>query len=115
MSSFSPYDPVPKTNAMHTGSVLLTNNVGLHARPSVKLTQLAKRFGAHIEFALATTGPWVDAKSPVKVMRFKAAKGETLHFRTSGADAAAALAAIVALVEGGFAIEAVEAPQAPQK
>ena len=114
MSSFSPYDPVPKTNAMHTGSVLLTNNVGLHARPSVRLTQLAKRFGAHIEFALAATGPWVDAKSPVKVMRFKAAKGETLYFRASGSDAADALAAIVALVERGFASEAEESSQPPQ-
>ena len=111
----SPDDSIPKTNAVHTGSVLLTNDVGLHARPSVKLTQLAKRFGAHIEFALGTGGPWVDAKSPVKVMRFKAAKGETLHFRASGSDAAAALGAIVALVEGGFAVEAVEAPESPQK
>src|SRR5207247_11426142 len=57
MTAFSPSDPVPKTNAVHTGSALLTNDVGLHARPSVKLTQLAKRFGAHIEFARATTGP----------------------------------------------------------
>jgi phosphocarrier protein HPr len=97
-----PCDSMPKTTAMHTGSVLLTNDVGLHARPSVKLTQLAKRFGAHIEFARATTGPWVDAKSPVKVMRFKAAKGETLHFRASGVDAADALAAIVSLVQRGF-------------
>jgi phosphocarrier protein HPr len=113
MTAFSPSDPVPKTNAVHTGSALLTNDVGLHARPSVKLTQLAKRFGAHIEFALAVNGPWVDAKSPVKVMRFKAAKGETLHFRASGADAAEALAAIVALVEGGFAIEAEESSQPP--
>src|SRR6266851_7926976 len=95
-------------NTSLTGSVLLTNEVGLHARPSVKLTQLAKRFDARIEFALATTGPWVDAKSPVKVMRFKAAKGQTLHFRASGGDAAAALAAVVALVERGFVIEAEE-------
>jgi phosphocarrier protein HPr len=102
----SPFDPVPKTNAMHTGSVVLTNEVGLHARPSVKLTQLAKGFAAHIEFARAETGPWVDAKSPVKVMRFKAAKGETLHFRAKGSDAAAAVAAIVALVERGFAADA---------
>jgi phosphocarrier protein len=111
----SPDDSIPKTNAVHTGSVLLTNDVGLHARPSVRLTQLAKRFGAHIEFALGTGGPWVDAKSPVKVMRFKAAKGETLHFRASGGDAVEALAAIVALVEGGFAVEAVEASESPQK
>jgi phosphocarrier protein HPr len=111
----SPYYPVPKTNAMHTGSVLLTNNVGLHARPSVKLTQLAKRFGAHIEFGRTATGPWVDAKSPVKVMRFKAAKGETLHFRASGSDAAEALAAIVSLVERGFATEGEESAQPPQQ
>ena len=87
-----------------TGSALLTNDVGLHARPSVKLTQLAKRFGASIEFALDAAGPWVDAKSPVKVMRFKAAKGAMLHFRAHGPDAAAALAAILALVEGEFGV-----------
>ncbi len=105
MSTSAPDDLVSKNDALHTGFVLLTNNVGLHARPSVKLTQLAKRFDARIEFALAATGPWVDAKSPVKVMRFKAAKGETLHFRASGDDAAEAVAAIVALVERGFAVE----------
>jgi phosphocarrier protein HPr len=96
-----------------TGSALLTNDVGLHARPSVKLTQLAKRFGARIEFALDATGPWVDAKSPVKVMRFKAAKGATLHFRASGPDASAALGAILALVEGGFAVDAEASSQLP--
>jgi phosphocarrier protein len=96
-----------------TGSALLTNDVGLHARPSVKLTQLAKRFGASIEFALDSAGPWVDAKSPVKVMRFKAAKGATLHFRASGPDASAALAAILALVERGFATDAEPSPQQP--
>ena len=93
------------------GSVLLTNDVGLHARPSVKLTQLAKRFDARIEFALDASGPWVDAKSPVKVMRFKAAKGETLHFRATGADARLALAAILALVARGFEPDADDTAQ----
>ena len=100
-------------NTSLTGSALLTNDVGLHARPSVKLTQLAKRFGARIEFALDAAGPWVDAKSPVKVMRFKAAKGETLHFRAHGPDAAVALAAILALVEGGFAIDSEASSREP--
>ena len=113
MTTIAPSDSVPKTNAMHIGSALLVNDVGLHARPSVKLTQLAKRFGAHIEFARETTGPWVDAKSPVKVMRFKAAKGEMLHFRAKGADAAEALAAIVSLVERGFVTEGEESSQPP--
>jgi phosphocarrier protein HPr len=96
-----------------TGSALLTNDVGLHARPSVKLTQLAKRFGANIEFAVDSAGPWVDAKSPVKVMRFKAAKGATLHFRASGPDASAALVAILALVEGGFAVDSEASAKQP--
>jgi phosphocarrier protein len=93
-----------------TGSALLTNEIGLHARPSVKLTQLAKRFAATIEFALEASGPWVDAKSPVKVMRYKAAMGATLFFRTRGPDAAEALAAVLALVQSGFET-AIDDPQ----
>src|SRR6266568_7339507 len=85
-----------------TASALLVNPVGLHARPSVKLTQCAKRFAARIELALAPDGPWTDAKSPVKVMRVKAPQGATLHFRVAGPDGKAALAAILALVHDGF-------------
>lgn len=85
-----------------TASALLTNEVGLHARPSVKLTQAAKRFQARIEVATAAAGPWVDAKSPVKIMRVKASKGETLHFRASGADAQEALDEIIGLVQRRF-------------
>jgi phosphocarrier protein HPr len=85
-----------------TASAVLVNPVGLHARPSVKLTQCAKRFAARIEFALAADGPWTDAKSPVKVMRVKAPQGATLYFRVTGPDGEAALAAMLALVHDGF-------------
>ena len=34
-----------------TASSLLTNEIGLHARPSVKLTKLAKTFASKIEVA----------------------------------------------------------------
>lgn len=85
-----------------TASALLTNAVGLHARPSVKLTQLAKSFAATVEIALDAAGPWIDAKSPVKVMRVKAPKGATLHVRATGEDAAAAAAAIADLVVRKF-------------
>lgn len=83
-------------------SVALENEVGLHARPSVKLTQLAKQFSAQIEFALEIGGPWIDAKSPVKVMRVKAPKGAVLYFRTMGSDAENALKAMVDLVRRKF-------------
>jgi len=85
-----------------TGSAVLVNAVGLHARPSVKLTQSAKRFTAKIELALAADGPWTDAKSPVKVMRVKAPQGATLHFRVTGPDGEAALDAMLVLVHDGF-------------
>ena len=85
-----------------TASAVLVNAVGLHARPSVKLTQCAKRFTAKIELALVADGPWTDAKSPVKVMRVKAPQGATLYFRVTGPDGEAALAAVLALVNDGF-------------
>lgn len=85
-----------------TASALLTNAVGLHARPSVRLTQLAKSFAAQVEVALGPEGPWVDAKSPVKTMRVKAPNGTMLYFRAHGADADEAVRSLVTLVERRF-------------
>ncbi len=84
-------------------SAMVVNPLGLHARPSVKLTRLAKTFASEIQMAAGAEGPWVDAKSIVKVMAVKAAKGATLRFRAKGPDAAEALVALQALVVGGFA------------
>jgi phosphocarrier protein len=83
-------------------SVILKNATGLHARPAVKLTQLAKTFSGAVEIAVSPDGPWVDAKSPVKVMRVRAPRDAVLHVRASGVDAAAAAEAVVALVESRF-------------
>jgi phosphocarrier protein HPr len=87
---------------MSEASVLITHDVGLHARPSVKLTKLAKTYAARIDLALGAEGPWIDAKSIVKVMATKAPKGATLFLRAEGADADAAIAALVGLVERDF-------------
>ena len=86
-----------------TCSATLINALGLHARPSVKLTRLARTFASEIEIAAGTEGPWIDAKSIVRVMAVKAAKGVTLRFRAKGPDAAEALAALRELVMDGFA------------
>ena len=82
--------------------VTITHEVGLHARPSVKFTKLAKTFGAQVEMALSPDGPWFDAKSIVKVMATKAPKDTVLFFRAEGADAAAAVEALITLVERDF-------------
>jgi phosphocarrier protein len=83
-------------------TVLLTHAVGLHARPSVKLTKLAKGFVCRIEVAVAADGPWVDAKSIVKVMAMKVPRGTLLHVRAEGEGAAEAVAAVKGLVERDF-------------
>jgi phosphocarrier protein HPr len=90
------------TNSHVSAAVLLTHPVGLHARPSVKLTKLAKTFGSTIEISTAADGPWIDAKSIVKVMATKAPKDSTIYFRAEGKDAKAALDALVTLVNEDF-------------
>ena len=89
-------------SASAEAQVLITHAVGLHARPSVKCTKLAKTFPAQVEMALDAEGPWVDAKSIVKVMATRAPRGTTLHLRASGDGAEAAIGALVALVERDF-------------
>lgn len=83
-------------------SVLLTHEVGLHARPSVKLTKLAKQYTAAIAIKPDDRDDWTDAKSIVKVMALKAKQGVTLHFKAEGSDAERALDAVVGLVERNF-------------
>ena len=83
-------------------SVPMRHEVGLHARPSVKLTKLAKAFESRIDLGLTPEGPWVDAKSIVKVMATKAAKDTVLHFRAEGSDAKIAVDALVDLVNRDF-------------
>src|SRR5437899_1383348 len=68
----------------HRASVLMRHEVGLHARPSVKLTKLAKAFDSKIDLGLSPDGPWIDAKSIVKVMATKAPKDSTIYFRADG-------------------------------
>ena len=85
-----------------SGSVVITHDVGLHARPSVKLTKLAKGFSSAVEIAAAAEGPWIDAKSIVKVMALKVKQNATLFVRASGADAQAAVDSVIGLGRRDF-------------
>jgi phosphocarrier protein len=89
-------------NQQVRASVVIRHAVGLHARPSVKLTKLAKAFQSRIDLGLSEDGPWVDAKSIVKVMATKAPQDSMIYFRAEGSDAAAALQALVTLIERDF-------------
>ena len=84
-------------------SAVLTHVGGLHARPSIKLTQLAKRFDSAVWIALAEHGPWTDAKSIARVMAMKTPHMATLHFMAEGEGADEAATALARLVESDFA------------
>jgi phosphocarrier protein HPr len=83
------------------GEAVVRDPTGLHARPAVKLTKLAKRFEAAVRVR-AGHGAWINAKSPNGVMKLKARHGERLAFAADGPDAAEAIEALVALVERDF-------------
>jgi phosphocarrier protein HPr len=83
-----------------SAELLVTNRLGLHARASAKLTQVATGFQS--EIWLTRNGRRVNAKSIMGVMMLAAGKGASITVETEGADADAALAAIRALVAERF-------------
>ncbi|HLG82949.1 MAG TPA: HPr family phosphocarrier protein [Bradyrhizobium sp.] len=85
-----------------TGKVRLVHAAGMHARPAVKLTKLAKRFQAQISVRASESADWINAKSVVKVMALRAPRDATIEFKAHGEDAEAAVAALVDLVAADF-------------
>ncbi len=80
----------------------ITHPTGLHARPAVKLTKLAKTFDAAIRLRGLPAGDWVDAKSIVKVMGLKLKTGTEVEILAEGGDAEAAIDALGGLVTRNF-------------
>jgi phosphocarrier protein len=80
--------------------VEIVNKLGLHARASAKLTQLASAFQS--EIWLTRNGRRVNAKSIMGVMMLAAGKGSTVGIEIDGSDAEAALQAIAELIAGKF-------------
>jgi phosphocarrier protein len=85
-----------------SATVLITHPSGLHARPAVKLTRLAKTFEAAIRLRPHGQEGWIDAKSIVKVMGLKLRPGSRLELAAEGIDARDAVAQLRALVERNF-------------
>ena len=85
---------------MARADVLIINKLGLHARASAKLTQVASGFKC--EVWLSRNGRRVNAKSIMGVMMLAAAKGSRILVETSGPDEAEALQALEALIADRF-------------
>jgi phosphocarrier protein len=80
--------------------VEIVNKLGLHARASAKLTQVAGKFAA--EVWLTRNGRRVNAKSIMGVMMLAAAKGSTIVIEAEGDDEGEAMTELVQLVADRF-------------
>lgn len=88
------------TNNMLQKDVMIINKLGLHARASAKLTQLASSFKC--EVMMSRNNRRVNAKSIMGVMMLAAAKGTTISIETDGEDEAEAMTALVNLINDYF-------------
>jgi len=78
----------------------IINKLGLHARASAKLTQVAGRFQAHVW--VSRNGRRVNAKSIMGVMMLAAALGSKVTVETDGPDEQQAMDAVTGLIAARF-------------
>jgi phosphocarrier protein len=85
---------------MQRREVEIVNKLGLHARASAKLTQLAAKYACEVH--IERNGRKVNAKSIMGVMMLAAGKGSKLMVETSGPHEEEAMDAIAALIGDCF-------------
>jgi len=76
------------------------NRLGLHARASAKLTQVAGQFQSDVW--VSRNGRRVNAKSIMGVMMLAAAQGSKIVLETAGPDEAEAMQAVAQLIAARF-------------
>ena len=90
----------PASPAPASADVLIVNKKGLHARASAKFVRCAEEFDAAI--TVTREGQSVGGTSIMGLMMLAASPGTTIRIEATGAQAEAAVAALLALVSGGF-------------
>ena len=85
---------------MQKRGMKVVNKLGLHARASAKLTQVASSFRS--ELFISRAGRRVNAKSIMGVMMLAAGLGSTVELEADGEDEAAALDALERLFAEKF-------------
>ena len=81
-------------------TLLIQNELGLHARAATKLVQTASKFPCDI--TVTKDGHEVNGKSIMGVLMLVASKGTTVTLKAKGDRAAEAVAAIAALIDDKF-------------
>ena len=87
--------------SQHSRKVRIANDLGLHLRAAGVLVQVAERYKSEISLRRGSND--ANAKSIMSVLSLAASKGVELVVTTDGDDAEQALAALVQVIESGFA------------
>jgi phosphocarrier protein len=85
---------------MPVAEIEIINKLGLHARASAKLSQLAAQFPC--EILLSRNGRQINAKSIMGVMMLAAGIGSTVTLETVGDQADEAMKALTDLINDRF-------------
>ena len=88
---------------MTSKTVVVSNQLGLHARAAARFVHLATRFTAQIR--VARDAKVMDGKSIMGILLLAAARGTTLTISADGPDERDAVEALVQLVQSGFGEE----------
>jgi phosphocarrier protein len=84
--------------------LVIRNRLGLHARAAARFVSTAGRFRARV--TAGRDGRVMDGKSILGILLLGASRGTTVEVTAEGPDEEEAMAALAALVEGGFGEEA---------
>jgi phosphotransferase system HPr (HPr) family protein len=86
-----------------TCDIVITNKVGLHARPAAAFVELASRFASEITLTnLTRAGQPVNAKSLNAVLGSGSFQNHTIRLTAEGDDAQEAVDALAALAARNF-------------
>jgi len=83
-----------------TREITVVNKSGIHARPAAMFVKTANRFGSDI--FVEKDGEKINGKSIMGLMMLAAGPGSKVTLHVKGADAAAAIAELEALVNRKF-------------
>lgn len=83
---------------MITETIVIKNEVGLHARPAAQFVKVAEKFASKVR--LCKDGIWVNGKSVLGILTLAAEKGSQVILEVDGEDEQDALKELKKILEG---------------
>lgn len=88
---------------MTDATIVVTHQVGLHARPAAAFVKTAKEFQSSITLTnLSREGASADAKSLVQIFKAAVAQGHEVRIEAEGPDESEAVATLIGLIRSNF-------------